>query len=250
VVGGKGSVAVAFDKMTGRELWRAISANEPGYCPPTMIEHAGTKQLLIWDINKLNSLNPKNGDVYWQVPLKPGYGMPITAPRKAGDLLYASGIGSQSALLQLDSTKPGASELWRGKPKTSIYSCNSTPFLSDGMIYGVDCQVGNFMGVRLSDGERVWETFEPTTGGTRRASHGTAFVVRHQDRYFLFNEKGDLILANLSPKGYEELGRFHVLDPTNECFGRDVVWSHPAFANKSVFARNDKELVCVDLAAD
>jgi outer membrane protein assembly factor BamB len=250
VVGGKGSVAVAFDKMTGRELWRAISANEPGYCPPTMIEHAGTKQLLIWDINKLNSLNPKNGDVYWQVPLKPGYGMPITAPRKAGDLLYASGIGSQSALLQLDSTKPGASELWRGKPKTSIYSCNSTPFLSDGMIYGVDCQAGNFMGVRLSDGERVWETFEPTTGGTRRASHGTAFVVRHEDRYFLFNEKGDLILANLSRKGYEELGRFHVLDPTNECFGRDVVWSHPAFANKSVFARNDKELVCVDLAAD
>ena len=80
------------------------------------------------------------------------------------------------------------------------------------------------------------------------ASHGTAFLVRHEDRFFLFSETGDLILAQLSPQGYQELGRFHVLDPTNECFGRAVVWSHPAFADRSLFARNDKELVCVNLA--
>jgi len=29
-----------------------------------------------------------------------------------------------------------------------------------------------------------------------------------------------------------------------------VWWSHPAFANRCVFARNDKELVCVSLAAE
>jgi hypothetical protein len=39
-----------------------------------------------------------------------------------------------------------------------------------------------------------------------------------------------------------------VVDPTNECFGREVVWSHPAFANRCVFVRNDRELVCVSLA--
>ena len=64
----------------------------------------------------------------------------------------------------------------------------------------------------------------------------------------LFSETGDLILARLSPTGYEELGRTHLLDPTGECFGREVVWSHPAFAGKCVFARNDRELVCVSLA--
>jgi len=249
VGGGKDGIAIALDKKSGRQIWRAVPAGDMGYCPPTMIEHADTKQLLIWDPRNLNSLNPQNGEVYWQVPLQAAYGMPITAPRKLGDLLYASGIGSKSVLLKLDLDKPAVTEVWRGEPKTSLYSCNSTPFLSGGMIYGADCQVGSFLGVRLSDGERIWQTFEPTSGGTRRASHGTAFVVKHEDRFFLFSEKGDLILANLSPKGYEELGRFHVLDPTNECFGRDVVWSHPAFANKCVYARNDKELVCVDLAA-
>ena len=72
--------------------------------------------------------------------------------------------------------------------------------------------------------------------------------MKHEDRFFLFSELGDLILARLSPQGYDELGRFHVLEPTNSTFGRPVVWSHPAFARKCVFARNDKELVCVSLA--
>ncbi len=104
------------------------------------------------------------------------------------------------------------------------------------------------MGVRMHNGERLWQTFKPTTGNGR-ARYGTAFLVKHEDRFFLFSETGDLILAKLSARGYDELGRFHVLNPTNEAFRRSVVWSHPAFAEKSVFARNDKELVCVDLAA-
>ena len=55
-------------------------------------------------------------------------------------------------------------------------------------------------------------------------------------------------MAKLSSAGYEELSRFHVLEPTQECFGRAVIWSHPAFANRSVYARNDNEIVCISLA--
>lgn len=250
IVGGEGSVAVAFDKRTGKEVWRALSASEQGYCPPTMIEHAGVKQLLIWHTEALNGLNPQTGDVYWSLELKPAYGMSVTAPRKNGSFLFASAIGSIGALVKLDDDKPAAEFQWRGKPKDAVYCCNSTPSIVDGVIYGNDCQIGSLMAIRVDNAERLWETFEPTSGGDRRASHGTAFIVRHQDRFFLFSEIGDLILANLSRDGYHEISRFHVLDPTNECFGRDVVWSHPAFANKSVYARNDKELVCVSLAAD
>jgi len=75
-----------------------------------------------------------------------------------------------------------------------------------------------------------------------------AFIVKNGDRFFLANEKGDLIIANLSPQGYEEISRAHLLAPTNSDPGRPVVWSHPAFANRHLYARNDKELICVDLA--
>lgn len=249
LVGGEGSVAVAFDKDTGKELWKGLSASESGYCPPSIIEAGGQRQLLIWTADDLNSLDPETGKVYWSQPLKPSYGMSIAIPRKHGDLLFASGIGGVGAVFKLDRTKPAAEVVWRGTNKTAVYAANTTPFIDDdNIIYGADCMSGQFRAVKLETGERLWDTFAPTTN-TRRGTHGTAFIVRNDDRYFLFSETGDLIVARLSAKGYDEISRFHVLDPTGECFGRDVVWSHPAFADKCCFARNDKELVCVSLAA-
>ena len=59
----------------------------------------------------------------------------------------------------------------------------------------------------------------------------------------------DLIIARLTPKGYEEISRAHLLEPTNTAAGRDVLWSHPAFANRRMYARNDKEIICVSMAA-
>lgn len=248
VVGGKGSVAVAFNKDTGKELWKAISASAPGYAPPTMIEAAKTKQLLIWDADKLSSLNPESGEVYWKISLKPDYEMSIMAPRKEGNYLFASGIGNVGALMELSSEEPNAEVLWRGSTTKGLFAANATPFIENGTIYGSDCRPGSFVAADLKSGKELWETFQPTTG-KRRAAHGTAFVVKHQPsgRFFLFSETGDLITANLSREKYEEVSRFHVLEPTGEAFGRDVVWSHPAFANGCIFARNDKELVCVSL---
>lgn len=249
VVGGAGSVAVAFDTGSGREIWRALSAREPGYCAPTLIEHGGARQLLIWHAESLNSLDPRTGAVHWSVPLKPREGMAIVPPRKLGGLLFASGFGEVAALLRLDDQRPAVTEVWRGNTRNAVYCATSMPFLEDGMIYGCDINSGTLMGVRLSDGARQWQTTVPTLGANRRGRYGTAFLVKHGDRFFLFNETGDLILAKLTPAGYEELGRFHVLEPTNSAFGRPVVWSHPAFAARCLFARNDKELVCVSLAA-
>lgn len=249
VVGGERSTAVAFDKDSGQELWRSIEARHPGYCPPTIIEAAGVRQLLIWDADNLNSLDPETGKKLWSFKLAPQYDMSIAAPRQHGDYLFASGIGNVGACLRLTRGKPGAELVWQETARTGIPCASSTPFIESGMIYGADCQVGVLRGAKLTTGERVWETFTPTTGqAEKRASHGTAFLVKHQDRFFLFSETGDLILCTLSPNGYKEQSRFHVLEPTGECFGRSVVWSHPAFANKCCFARNDKEIVCVSLA--
>ncbi|HYT94164.1 MAG TPA: pyrrolo-quinoline quinone, partial [Gemmataceae bacterium] len=100
-------------------------------------------------------------------------------------------------------------------------------------------------------GERIWETHKATVGKSLR--WGNAFLVEHEDRFILFNELGDLIIAKLSPKGYEEISRANILEPTNRLAtpaGRRVIWSHPAFANRCVFARNDRELVCVSLDAN
>ena len=250
VVGGEAGVVYAFDKDTGKEIWHALSAREPGYSPPTMIEAGGVRQLLIWHAESLNSLNPDTGDVYWTVPLEPSFGMAIMAPRQLGDLLFAGGIGGKSVLLKLAAGHAAPTEVWRGSMKTGASPVNATPFLEDGFMYAVD-QPGALLGVDLKTGEHVWESFQSVTGQetARKVNSGTAFLVKNGDRFFLASETGHLIIAKLSPKGYDEISRWKMLDPTSLAFDRDVVWSHPAFAGKCVFWRNDKELVCASLAA-
>lgn len=249
LAGGADSVVVALDKRTGEERWRALSASEIGYCAPTMIEVAKKKQLLIWTADELYGLDPLTGGVYWSAPLKPSYSMSIAVPRLVGNRLFASGIGEVGAMFEIGADGKSIKELWRGKPKTALYSANAPALFEGDTIYGADNGSGQFVAARASDGERLWQTYEPTSGGTRRASHGTAFVVRNADRYWLFSERGDLILAELTPKAYEELGRAHVIEPTSDAFQRPVVWTHPAFANRHAFIRNDNEIISVDLSA-
>jgi outer membrane protein assembly factor BamB len=251
VVGGEGSVVVAFDKDTGKELWRALSAKEPGYCPPMIYEFAGKRQLIVWHPEAVSGLDPESGKVYWTYPhTEVRSGMTIPSPRKHQDMLFLTSFYNGSLMLRIDSDKP--SPVWQSKKISEkdtdgLHGVMSTPFLEAGYIYG-SCSYGQFRCLEAATGERLWETFEPTTGKSER--WGTAFVVRNGGRYLLFNEKGDLIIARLTPEKYEEISRAHLLDPSNSDPGRPVVWSHPAFANRSVYARNDKEIVCASLAAD
>jgi hypothetical protein len=79
---------------------------------------------------------------------------------------------------------------------------------------------------------------------------GLASTARGLDWPQWLGPERDLILAELSPKGYQEIDRAHLLEPNHQARGRHVVWSHPAFANRCIFVRNDKEIICVSMAAE
>ena len=250
---GEGSTVVAYDKDTGKELWRALSTKEPGYSSPMIFEGGGKRQLIIWHPEAANSLDPETGKLYWSEPFKARSGMSIATPRKLNDLLLFTSFYNGSLMMKLESDKPAATAVWRTekaseKDTTHLNAVMSTPFLQDGYIYGV-CSYGQLRCLKAATGQRVWETFQATTSG-EPVRWANAFIVKNGNRFFLFNEKGDLIIARLTPKGYEEISRAHLLEPTNTAAGRDVLWSHPAFANRHVYARNDKEIICVDLAVE
>ncbi|MCB1278526.1 PQQ-binding-like beta-propeller repeat protein [Prosthecobacter sp.] len=251
LVGGPGCVAMAFDKDSGKELWRSLDAREPGYCPPTMIEHGGTKQLILWHPQSVNSLDPATGKIFWSCPWDVRAGLTVATPRLSGDLLLFSSFYTSSKCFKLNTTKPTAELQWEGKSFSekntdTLHSLISTPFIEDGHIYGV-CSYGQLRCLKLDTGERVWETFAATTGD-KPVRWANAFIIKHEGRFFLANEQGDLIIARLSPKGYEEISRASILKPTTTDPRRAVVWSHPAFANQCVFMRNDEEIVCASLA--
>jgi outer membrane protein assembly factor BamB len=251
LVGGAGSTLVAFNRNTGKEAWRALTAEEPGYSSPTICEAGGKKQLILWEPEAANSVDPETGHTYWAVPFKSRSGLTVSTPRKMGDLLFFTSFYNGSLMVRLDSAQPTATTVWQTiggneKETTHLNSILCTPFLDGGYVYGV-CSYGQLRCLNAQTGERVWETLAATTTG-EPVRWANAFIVKNADRFFLFNERGDLIIARLSPKGYDEISRTHLLDPANKDPGRSVVWSHPAFANRRIYARNDREIVCAGLA--
>jgi outer membrane protein assembly factor BamB len=253
MVGGKGSAVVSFDKDTGKELWRSLTCQQLGYCPPMIYEAGGKRQLIVWHGEAVNSLDIETGRLYWSHPIDTYMGMAIATPRKLGDLLFVSPPYNPPHMFRLMADKPGATLVWKGDSKAvrkpnaiGFDSCFGTPFAEAGHVYGSSAY-GELICIRADTGERLWSTLEPNNGNKRQSSD--IFIVKNGDRFFLYTEQGDLTIAKMTPNGYEQVSRTHLLDPTYATHGREVLWSHPAFANRCIYLRNDKEIICVSLAA-
>jgi hypothetical protein len=184
--------------------------------------------------------------VLWEMPWDIKAGLSIPMPRKLDDRLFLTSFYEGPRMLKVNADN--AELLWKGngvneQQTDKLHSIMPTPIVNEKNIFGV-CSYGQLRCLRTDDGSRVWESLEATGSGR----WWNAFIVPNGDRYFLHNEQGDLIIANLSEKGYEEISRAKLVEPTRPVQRRMTIWSHPAFAMKSVFARNDKELVRVNLA--
>ena len=246
VGGSDGALVVAFDKMTGKELWRSLDDPAIGYAPPVIYEFGGRRQLIIWHPTAVSALDPETGTVLWEVPWKINAGLSIPMPRKIGDHLFLTAFYNGPVMLKVGSTS--AEIAWKGNSNSEqktdgLHSIMPTPWVTDSNIFGI-CSYGQLRCLNTKTGERVWETLDATGSGR----WWNAFIIPHEDRFFIHNEQGDLIIANLTTDGYEELSRAKLVEPTRPVQRRMTIWSHPAFAMKSVFARNDKELVRVSLA--
>jgi outer membrane protein assembly factor BamB len=263
--GSNDRLVIAFDKKTGKELWASQSCQgDFGYCPPMIYEFGGKRQLVIWHARAVVGLEPDTGKRIWRVDFDAKASLTAPTPRKVGDdRLFITSFYNGSMLLKVGADK--ADVVWRSKARgerpnqtADLSSIMCTPVVDGEHIYGV-CSYGQLRCIEANTGKRVWESMRATRGKLTPAKvaddpepaegerWSLAFLIPNGDRYFLFNEQGDLIIAKLSPKGYEEIDRAHVIDPTNTMAGRKVVWMHPAFANRCVYARNDKELVCLSL---
>lgn len=249
LAGGEGSHVVALDKKTGKEVWKSGTESDPtgfGYTPPSIIKAGGTRQLIVTGPSSVKGLDPDTGKEYWKEKYEATSGSVIMTPVVFGDYLYFGGYSKKNILIKLGKDKPTASTEWKDKKDSGVSAVNVQPFLQDGVVYGFD-DSGIMYAVELPSGKRLWESTD-VVGGKAVGSE-TAFIVKNGDRFFFFTEKGDLVIGKLTKEGFEEIDRAKgLMEQTQTAFGRKVVWCMPAFADKKMFVRNDKELACFDLA--
>jgi outer membrane protein assembly factor BamB len=247
VVGGDGSHVVSFDKQNGQELWRALTSSEQGYSPPLIIEAAGVRQLILLYPDAVTSVDPENGQQYWSVPYEADAGSIIMTPVHAGNYIYCGGFNNKHLLIELATARPAAKVVWRNLAKQALSPVNVQPFVDGDVMYGCD-QNGLVYCVEIATGKRLWRSGAPLNT-KRPLQAGTSFIVRQADRYWMFNERGELLIVRLSRQGLEEIDRAKVIDTSDTAYGRDIVWSAAAYANRRAYVRNGRECVCVDLAS-
>lgn len=242
VIGGKpGACVVAFDKRTGKEVWRALDDPPRAFSSPIVISAGGKRQLIVWTPAAVTSLSPETGKTWWRELIATREDYAGASPVFQDDQLLVSGL-----MFELDRDKPSASVLWPERKSLSVRILSNTcmPLIQGEQVYAAKIS-GRFVCLDRRTGEQIWETDKLT----HQQNYASIHLAPNGDSVLMFTDEGNLIRARLDRAGYHELSRVHLVDPTFLVNGRKLVWAPPAYANGHVFARNGKELICASLVA-
>jgi len=241
LIGGKPDAGVvALDKDSGKEAWRSLD-EYAAHSSPIMITAGGSRQLIVWTLESVTSLDPATGKPYWREKFNAGGSAGVVpTPVISGSRLLVNGL-----MLNLDADKLGASVLWPARPPDRLLSSTSTGLLLNDYLYCGE-KSGQLVCREASTGKEVWQTDKATD--SNRGSRASIHLTLNGDSVLLFNDRGELIRARLTAEGYHEISRVALIEPTYPFSGNKLAWSSPAYANRHVFARNDKELKCASLA--
>jgi outer membrane protein assembly factor BamB len=240
-VGARGASVVAFERGTGKILWKSLD-DGASYASPIIFGKADRRQALFLTQQGLVSLDPGDGRLRWRFPFKDLILESSTTPVRSGGYLVASSIslGSVGLRLEQEEGKPGVRQAWKNPDLTCYFA---TPIaVGKDQLYAVAGVLSlnpfakkkpqaNLHCVDIHTGKVLWT--RPKVG----VYHAT--LLRTGDnKLLMLEEKGDLVLLDPNPKEYRELARAHVCGQT---------WAHPAVANGRLYVRDGKELICIGL---
>ncbi len=231
---------MAFDKNTGQEIWKSLD-EQPSASSPIVVNAGGKRQLIVWTPQAVTSLDPATGKTYWRERLNTTQDATVATPVYHEGNLFIGGL-----MLKLGSDQPSAKVIWPRSRATArrILSDTSTALFRDDYIYSAR-SAGEFVCLEASTGNQLWETDKVTDSKSGASIHVTA----NGDSALLYNDRGELIRARLTPQGYREISRARVLEPP-ATWNRHCAWAAPAYSNRHIFARTNMEVVCASLAIE
>ncbi len=244
---------VALEAATGKERWRALDGRA-SYSAPRLMKLGGKEVLLAWTGDWLACLDPQTGKPHWKEAFKPNK-MVINVPDpvldEAGGRVFLTSFYDGSFLFGLKPDLSTPDLLWQRKGSSerktdALHSIIMTPIILGNHAYGID-SYGEMRCLDLKNGDRVWEDTTLLANGR----WATAYFVQNGDRTWITTEKGEIVIAKLSPQGFQRISSARFITPATALRGRGhpIAWSHPGYSHRCLFARSDTELVCVSLAA-
>lgn len=239
---GAESFVAAFDKVTGKTLWRVVEPNHlteeqiakkrlaGTWCTPMIHRVGETDLLLCGQPTRLVAYDPDTGKVVWSSKGVSG---------KRGDLTYSSPVVGNGVCFLVggwegptmgvrvggEGDVTDSHRVWRLAGQMS--NC-ATGMFADGAFFVPE--MGGFLCcIDPKDGKRRWRT---------RVGRGNTWgsIVMADGKMLLTTQKGETVVFKPKAEKLEVLARNKIDEPTN---------STPAVAGGEIFLRTHEALYCV-----
>lgn len=225
--GNDGNALAAFDKESGEIAWTADSG-DAAYSSPVAVTYGGRRQVLFLTPRSLVSVAPADGTVLWNYEWPEGINIatPLLVP---DDLVFVSASYDKgSAVVRMTGEGDGVDveHVWANRDMRNHF--NSSVLYGD-YLYGFDN--ANLKCMEAATGDEMWSH-------PRKLGKGS--LIRVGDRLIVLGEEGTLVLAEATPREYNQLAKVEMLH------GR--CWTPPTLAHGKLYLRNQEELVCLDVS--
>lgn len=232
---------VAFNKSNGKVVWKT-KTDLPGYSSPIAVTVNDVEQIIFFTGTAAISIAPQDGQKYWSYPWRTSWDVnaatPIfIAPNK---VFISSGYNKGAAVLKMRPMNASVKveEVWKSKVMRNHFS---TCLLIDNHLYGFD--EGTLKCIDVRTQEKQWAVRRTAAKtGERGKALGKGSLTFADGHLIVLSEKGNLVLIEATPAEYREKASVQVLN------GR--CWTVPTLANRRLYVRNQKEMLCFDLSLD
>jgi outer membrane protein assembly factor BamB len=222
------SFLLALNKRTGRALWKVQRDEITSWSTPLVVNHNGTRQVIVSATGRTRGYRLKDGKVLWEVG-----GLSrnvVSSPVSADGYVYVGSSYTHQAMLGIDLSKArgqlkdGAGVVWR--------RFRNTPYVPSPVLYGdMLCYnrhlSGFFTCLRAKTGKKLWGPMK--LPGIRRMFSSP---VGASDRIYAVGKYGTTVVLKRS-EGFEVLAR-NQLD--------DIFTASPAVVSDGLILRGERSL--------
>jgi outer membrane protein assembly factor BamB len=223
-----GQSGMALEKISGKLVWGS-GTNIGGYATPVPFQAGREQAVMVFGERALYAVRVGDGQELWTYPWKTQWDVNAVDPIVAGNTVFISSYERAGARLQFAANTPKL--LWENRQMGNQFAAC---VLWGGYLYGTDGNTDRpgieFRCLDLKTGSVQWS----------HPGLGLAQGMVADGKLIILSDKGELVVAPASPRGFKPLARAQVLG--GKC------WTVPVLANGRIYCRNAKgTLVCLDV---
>jgi outer membrane protein assembly factor BamB len=230
--GGPGAGMVKLDKMTGKTVWTSKDLSDTAaYSSIIAADVQGVRTYMTFTASAGVGVRASDGKLMFRYPNAANNVANVATPVYSDNkVFFASAYGTGGGLLNLtvQNGEVAATEAYFTR---DMKNHHGGMVLVDGHLYGYNDLILTCL--EFATGKMVW----------RDRSVGKGSVTYADGHLYIQSENNLVGLAEGTPSGYREKGRFEIPDKGQPS------WAHPVISDGRLYVRNQDTLLVYDIKA-